>query len=502
MNKQSIIATRASLQAIIQAYERSLEDRILSAEKGVEASEALMARDVVRNVGMSRVAKTRIERIVKPRDSGANVETSTSALIPEIQTVLSAAAPDPRTGQRRDTESLFRNLKDCIPCNQKWDWKDFDWSKLLELLKLDLKSRFAWLLDLEDFLDDRSWLDELCAFFELFRNLCPGDLLPLIASLVAFLMRTLDAIKINLTGALKDILGMMLRPYIAGLEDFLNMYIQFYVDQIQCLLNLLIITSDQASKVQLRSLKEEVGGALGIKVEPSKDPPWKLDPDNPVRVAFETTNRAAIKVDKTINEDRRRLVRGVANLEFLDGQNDPDSLSGIPVISAVPRLLNFIVAKTRSGVEWIEDQAAKIQDAMIDLLGGEWLITKTNMSFAQDLKAVSTIIQILKAFLAIGDFSGLCDENNVRKVIDILNDDRPDSVIIDEDVEETGPLAAGVLLPSNSPSRVDGSTNNQTGINTNDRAGPARFSLKKCFRSLNETEQNKLERYIAELNER
>jgi len=245
MNKVALNNTRANLQIIISAYEAHLADRVISGDRAIAASEALSARDVVRNIGMAQVSRTRLERVIKPRESNPGIGVSTQALVPEAQRIVSTGDFPNAGNDRRNSDALFRSLKDCIPCQLDWDWKDFDWSKLKELLKLDLKSRFAWLLDLEGFLDDRSWINHLCHILGLFKNLCPKDILPLIAMLTAFLMRTLDAIKLNLTGALKDILGMILRPYIAGLEDFLNMFIQFYVDQIQCILNLLIVPGEE-----------------------------------------------------------------------------------------------------------------------------------------------------------------------------------------------------------------------------------------------------------------
>lgn len=500
MNKTALNTTRAQLQVIISAYESHLVERVISGDRSVAASEALAARDVVRNIGMSRVSRTRVERVTKPREDDPRVETATQALVPETQRIISTGNFPNSREERRGSDSLFRNLKDCIPCQLDWDWKDFDWSKLKDLLELDLKSRFAWLLDLEDFLKDRSWINELCRILGLFKDLCPKDVLPLIAMLTAFLMRTLDAIKLNLTGALKDILGMILRPYIAGLEDFLNMFIQFYVDQIQCILNLLITTGEELRDLEIRTFKEEVAAAIGLQVEPSKEEPWRFDEDSLARKSFDLTAKTGRKIDEIVNQDRRRLVKGIANLEFL---KESGRVDGVPVVSQAQSFLLFLVAKVRSGIEWVEEQAAKVQDAMIDLLGGEWLITKQNMTFIQDLKAVATIIQILNAIVAIGGIKGeLCTEDDVRSVIDIINRDSPGAVIIEEDVAR-GAEQGNPLLPSTgvSPTVLDerSSPSGQSDLSIPGSGQGVLFSIKKCLKWDTPDESEQLLRYIASL---
>jgi len=308
----------------------------------------------------------------------------------------------------------------------------------------------------------------------------------------------MDAIKLNLTGALKDILGMILRPYIAGLEDFLNMFIQFYVDQIQCILNLLIVTGEELRDLEIRTFKEEAAAAIGLRTTPSNEEPWRFDQDSSARKAFDLTAKTGRKIDKIVNEDRRKLVNNIANLEFL---KESGRLDGVPVVSQAQSFLLYLVSKVRSGVDWVQEQAAKVQDAMIDLLGGEWLITKQNMSFAQDLKAVATIIQILKAIAAVvGGKGQLCTEDDVRSVIDVINRDAPGTVQIIEDQPDN---QSNPLLPTNDSQREPGTPSDSRGRDSSTgAANPPQgvpFSIKKCMKWDSVDELAQLQRYIRSL---
>lgn len=459
MNHEYALQRRQELQLIIKTYEDFLRSQVVSSPNRSRAIEALSTRDIIRTVAMSQVSVNRIDRVTSGKIIPAHFLSGNTS--PDQNSVESQVIPLEGSDGGEDHKQLFKNLKDCIPCQLKWDWRDFDWDRLKEILMMDLKARLGFLTNLEDLFKGNPVLDELCQILHCFHDLCPQDLLWLIAILSAFLTSVLDKISFNFDSALKDILSTLLRPYISGLEDFLGMYLQTLMDQIDCILN-----SIENAALTFRDLSiSNTHGPDSIK--------FKKD------VITGSGDEALTDIADTAARTRK----------FLHGEGDQ-------VDFANDQFGKIMKEISRRVLSWTEESLNKAQDALIDLLGGEWLVTDKNLSWLQQLQGVATIIDIIEVIVKLGDIDDLCSEDNVRKVVHGLNGKRPGVTDISfgggsPEVVETieQPTSPSQSRPQGAPV-IAGASPRTTTIN---------FKLKQCLNAKTRDESALMNRWIMEL---
>lgn len=468
MNIEHALTLRKDAQVVIAAYEKFLKGQVLKSPNRVRAIEAMTTRDVMRTIAMSEVSKKRADRLTKkppsPTPSAEPVfETSQAALTDELSRIGQATAPGgpgsagfTSAETPTERERLFKDLSDCIPCNLNWNPMDFDWDRLKDILMADLKARFAFLLGLEDLFKGNPILDQLCAILRMFRNLCPQDLLVLIGILTAYIMRVLESIDFNLSSALKDILSTLLRPYIAGLEDFLSMYAQFLIDQIDCILNAV-----EQSALAIRDLK--VSNTVGPKS-------WRFNQE----LTPESTD--------VYMED---VATGARNLrEHVDELSDAE-IPGVGEISA------FLKTISKEVIDWVELNLNKVQDALIDLLDGDWLVTNEHMGWYETIKAIATIIDICEVIVKLGTQDELCTEDNVKNIVAQLNQRLPDKVVMigangpeTDTIQQADQTAVSGGLPS-------------AGINNSQKIFS--FRLVECLGKTKPSDEALLRQWVQEL---
>lgn len=505
MNKETALETRQRLRLIIDGYESFLFQNIQSAPNRVQSVEALATRDIIRTVAMSEVSKKRADRYTdrsheEPRKPEDDAPTGTvqqgllasSDPVSSVGRIASAAQPSVVKEQDRSSADIFRSLEDCIPCNRNWSWGDFDLDRLKEILKLDIQSRFKWLTEWDKMLGDNPVLDRLCGFLHAFRDLCPQDLLVLIAMLQAYITKTLDSIKFNLDGLLKDILGMVLRPYIGGIEDFLNIYIQFLVDQIDCILNLIQVSAENLRdmEIDIRTTRRE--GRSNEKIDPNQGPVLKEGGANVKGRAKQVFKKDIItgEGDKFL-DDTAGLTKRTRQFLREDTKKFVHTLTDdIPT---------YLVGLTEDVLDWVEFSVIRAQDAVIDILGGEWLVTGENMTALETMRSVATIINILEIIVNLGNISDLCDEDTARRVIEDINDRLPDVVVIEDDrPEEPGgndPVGDGGRGPVPSSS----GTPLREGTDPDRNRVTAQFSLSNCLQKTDEVTDAQIRQWIGEL---
>lgn len=482
MNKELALDMKARLRVVIDAYEAFLYKEIRNAgPKAIVSVEALTARDAVRTVGMSEVSVTRVDKIVT-RGRGTTeaerggVSSQSETLVVSGIDRLGGTGPETRPGSPRDpSDSLFRNLKDCIPCNHLWEWPDFDWDRLKEILKLDLQARFAWLLDWEGLLKENFVLDELCSILSLFKNICPQDLGALITLLVAYIARLIASIKFNFDGILKDILGMLLRPYINGLEDFLTAYVQFILSQIDCVLNAIQVSAEAIATANIRN-------DLGPDVA-------KFDVD-----IFSDGTQAGAQM----------VAEGTAYTRNFIATKPREAIK-----KAVVDAPAWLISQIRVASTMVEGWVKELQDTVIEFLGGEWLVTRNNIGLVQTKRAISTIIQIIRIVIELAAGEDLCSEDNVKRVIDVLNTRNPDTIIIQDFATQpdVDPFAIGGGGTINRPPQPapegangqQGQNNQSTGSTPITATRNIGFSLNKCLNNDGSVAKDMLQRWITEL---
>jgi len=468
MNEVVALSLKRDLQAVIEAYEGFLYGEIETGSKApVAASEALVSRDLMRTISVSETSRKRAlrasgaqSRVMSPKDQGSigSRENSLTEEAGRIGSALSPAVSDPKDN---NTDRIFKDLEDCIPCKGIWDWPDIDWERLKKLLTFDLMARFQWLTNIDDFFKGNPMLDQLCNLLRSFRNLCPQDLMVLIAIITAFITKTIDSIKFNLGSAFKDILGSLLRPYISGLEDFLNFYIQYLVDQVECVLNAI-----QTSAESIRDLN--ISNSLG--------------PDS---IHF----RKELTGEKTDNFMQNTVDLTKGTREFLrQGTKDMvhDLTDDIPT---------YLKAMVQDVLDWTQLQVSLLEDAVIDILGGEWLFTNQNISWYDQLRNAATLRNIIQVIVSLGNLDELCSEDNIRKVVNDINTTvEGDRVSILEDGRANRvPISSGGQVAPRQTNTSSLSSSNQTNVRTTP------FSLNDCLSKVNPSEEDLIRRYVEEL---
>jgi hypothetical protein len=487
MNVALALDTKARLRVVIDAYEAFLYKEIRNAgPKAIVSTEALNARDAVRTVGMSEVSVKRVDKIVTQNKTAT--EAQAGGIVSQSQALsvngisgISGIGPTTYPGPpRTPSDSLFRNLKDCIPCNHLWEWPDFDWDRLKDILKLDLETRFSWLLDWEKLLDENFVLEGLCSILALFKGICPQDLAALITLLIAYISNLIAGLKFNFEGILKDILGMILKPYIEGLEDFLTAYIQFIISQINCVLNALQVS---AEAIRDANISNDLG---------------------PDAIKFNVD----IFGEKT-KDDAQNVVDGIKYTQNFLAHKPREAIKAL-VIDVPAWLISKIKIATSVVEKWVKD----LQDTVIEFLGGEWLVTRNNIGLLQTKRAISTIIQIMRIVMDLGAGKELCSEDNIKKVIDILNDRNPDVIVI-EDLGQPSPSGSNPFTPpgSETPSTGSGgsapngneggrSSNQQNNQSSNAPTSATRnisFSIHKCLKDDGSVAREMMSRWESEL---
>lgn len=507
MNKEAALRTRSSLRMIIDAYEKWNRSQIATSSKRVTAAELLLVSDVSRSVLMADVARTRLDRIlnggkpIQPSSGAPPISTATNSLLEEGTRLAAAAAPSPAPPPS-ESEDFWRDWKDCIPCNKEWDWGDFDFDMLKDLLNLDLDARFAFLEGLDLELDTNPVLEQLCLILNAFKNLCPQDLLVLIAMLVAFIESQLAAIIFNLDGILKDILSTLLRPYIAGLENFLNAYLQHILSQMDCILNLVTNSLEIAQDLHVGPFnKGPDSWHIGRQELTDEKTDQVLDAGAQwIKRQRAYADRKARSIsDYIANEIPAALLgKRPETAEDSDSAKELDELTGGFASSArnFVGYLGFIIATVRDD---IESKLQKAQDFLIDILGGEWLVTNRNLTLAQQVKIIATLIDILQIIYKLGAGEELCTEDNLRKFIKEFNDG------------DTGPK----IYEDFTPPEPDTTTGNaaarqRAGVSARqanlapsaDGVRPALqipLSLSACMKAPTPSEQALLRRFMQEL---
>jgi len=487
MNVELALDMKARLRVVIDAYEAFLYKEIRNAgPKAIVSTEALNARDAVRTVGMSEVSVKRIDKIVTRADAVTEAEaggitSQSDSLVVSGISNFGGIGPNTYPGPpRTPSDSLFRNLKDCIPCNHLWEWPDFDWKRFKEIFKLDLQTRFAWLLDWESLLKENYVLEGLCSILALFKDLCPKDLAPLITLLVAYISNLIAGIKFNFEGILKDILGMILKPFIEGLEDFLTAYVQYILSQIDCIINALQVS---AEAIRDANISNDLGpDAIKFNVDVF---------DDGTRSAAQNVVDATKYTRNLIHTKPREAIKKVA-------------------VDLPAWLIGTLRVATNVVEKWVKD----LQDVVIEFLGGEWLVTRSNIGLLQTKRAISTMIQIMRIVMDLAAGEDLCNEDNIKRVIDILNDRNPDVIVI-EDFGQPAPSQASPFNPGGNQAPLPGAqpAAGQTGTqgnaarpqNSQATGAPTSatrnisFSIHKCLKDDGSIGQGMLQRWIEQV---
>jgi hypothetical protein len=365
-----------------------------------------------------------------------------------VGTNASQEPPDP------DDERFWRDMKDCIPCMQ-WTWGDTDvlFGDLQAIFKADLDARISIFIDLKSLFEGNPILDELCQISKMFQNLCPQDLLALIAMLIVRTIQLLQSMRIDIGGMLKDIISTFLRPTISGLSGFLNMYATFLWDQVDCILNIIQTTSEVMSAAHVAT-------------------PWADDKKN----WLDSTAESAQEADD--------WVRGKA----------------IPAAAGFPdEITKFMIGSVNKSMTYLADNLDMLLDTILEFCRVDFVKSDKELGFQANLMAVATMMDIAKIFYdwsKMGSSYELCSSEGAEAFIDLVNRSIPnvDVVNIDEAQSQDEGTPRGSLPRGG---RTPGSTTTPTLGSV--KKAKVEFSIKSCLNTSNSNEADLLSKWAGEL---
>jgi hypothetical protein len=369
-----------------------------------------------------------------------------------VGTNASQEPPDP------DDERFWRDLEDCIPCMQ-WTWGEMDvlWDDLTAIFQADLDARISIFQDLSGLFEGSPILDELCEILKMFQNLCPQDLLALIAMLVVRTIQILQSMRTDLGGMLKDIISTFLRPTINGLAGFLNMYATFLWDQVDCILNIIQTTSEVMSQAHVAM-------------------PWADDKKN--------------WLDHTA--------------EGMQGTDDWVRNKAIPAAAGLPdQLTKFTIGTVNKSMTYLGDKLDMMLDLILETCRIDFVRSDKELGFQANLMAVATMIDIAKIFknwYDNGSDFDLCSEEGASTLIDTVNRSIPNInvVNVDANVDRRMP---GDTVPRRTPGRTPNPALPEGQPTSSADTGRSRveFSIKSCLNTSNSSEADLLSRWAGEL---
>ena len=447
------------LQYIASKYEDNAATKI--AEPGT-ASKAVVASSMAEvgrqniTAATSRRATSNIVRGVDKEQTAYNREQFSLVTLQRLNSVWGTGTN--ASVESPEEDSTWRDLEDCIPCMQ-WSWGDVgaEFDKLLDILQADLDARIDMFKDLGDIFKGNPLLEELCQLLHLFKNLCPQDLIGILAMLAARIMQIWESMKISVSGLVKDIIAQFLRPYIMGLQDLLNVYGQFLWNQVDCVLDLIQTTAEAMSQAN-------------AEVNPWSDPKQKNWMDSTAEAMKATDAFGEKAVSKTA--------------EFI-----AEDMPG------------FLMKNTAKGVKYIGDKIDSLVDVLVHFLTLDLFKSKQNLPFRANLMAVATLIDVIDLIIKLNEsgLEELCKKEKIEELIDRTNDTIPNArIFIDEDGEprvDTTPEGGGSPGGGLAGEDDDGIS----GPSSDAGRSVVKFSLKSCLNLGNPSETALLERWAQEL---
>jgi len=360
---------------------------------------------------------------------------------------------------------LLKDFSDCVPlCTQKFADPKLEWKKLRDLLAADWNQRWEWyqrMLDAFSGPKNSKTIADLCNILAMFKDLCPSDILKLIAMLAAWITSLFLLMDFNIATGISDILGQILRPYISGIDAWLLAFWKALIAPITC-----IIDAIQANITNLAGLKYDTYGVHAAKTvykvgseggpttvgelrEKAKRAEADYDADptaakkkrwDDIEAELSAATDAEMKaLDDSIAAMSRGDQDGVSSLSdeyrtpgsnidrgktrrpgidvyhhdvfpesFRKGaaafNKEVDSIQrtvseapGKALDAAGEAIGDFLKDMSEGMVNYVEGHLARLQQSLIRMLGLEWGIGTKRMTFMENIQKLIEIISILKA---------------------------------------------------------------------------------------------------------
>lgn len=432
MERAEALQKRQHALAVVDAYEAYLRKEVVSGTSRVKAVEALVARPVSNSIAMSVVSQNQAFLIANGQQG-----VRPQAVFGEREQELVTSREEVRS--TLGEEGFFRDdLTDCIPCSFDTNWEGLNWDKLKAIFEADLQRRLRWLDDINLVLfgdGGNPILDEICRLIRAFAPMCPQDLVALISLMTASLMRNLEAFNFNFSSAIRDIIGQLLRPYVANLQAFISTFLSSLTSRFACIANLLETSADLlqnasvVTSVTVKNVKDEPGKPVTY----SSGNPVLDEDGNPV---YEPQRRTgAMKWDvrhRDFFDKKSAEYQYIGNVESAFGEaekalKDPHGY-GLRQLPVDP--VKFVRDQMDSAMDWVEGKLIILEDTVMEFLHTDWLNTSSSLSLVANLKNIAQIIDLLEVIreVAGGNLIEKCTDEIVLLIIEGLDARSPDTI--------------------------------------------------------------------------
>lgn len=208
-------------------------------------------------------------------EGGAAASDDTSTVDKEIRSALA------RKKSKSNGDSKQSILDECIPCLDRT--LDIDLlaplEDLLDDFENDLLDRFNTLNNIWKLLNSDDFYSDICDLMDFFSFQCLPDLVAILSLLLWLWKSLLDSFSIDINGSLWSLIGMLMGPFLSGLEGVIQQYIDMIMAPVDCIISSLLfqmskipqfeqdsVWLDQRQQEQRtleeRELEGEIGGSV------------------------------------------------------------------------------------------------------------------------------------------------------------------------------------------------------------------------------------------------
>jgi hypothetical protein len=208
-------------------------------------------------------------------ESVVTASEDTSAVDKEISSALT------RKKSRSDGDGKQSIIDECIPCLDRT--LDIDLlaplEDLLDDFENDLLDRFNTLRNIWELLNSDDFYSDICDLMDFFSFQCIPDLVAILSMLLWLWKSLLESFSIDINGALWSLIGMLMGPFLAGLESVIQQYIDMIMAPIDCIISSLLFQmskipqfeqdsqwldarQSEQRRLEERELQGEIGGSV------------------------------------------------------------------------------------------------------------------------------------------------------------------------------------------------------------------------------------------------
>jgi hypothetical protein len=209
-------------------------------------------------------------------DNIVTASEDTSVIDKEITSALS------RKKSKNDGDGKQSIIDECIPCLDRTLDVDLlaPLEDLLDDFENDLLDRWNTLRSIWELLNSDDFYADICDLMDFFSFQCLPDLVAILSMLLWLWKSLLESFSIDINGSLWSLIGMLIGPFLAGLESVIQQYIDMIMAPIDCIISSLLFQMskipqfeqdskwlDERQAEQRRLEERELQGEIGGEVD-------------------------------------------------------------------------------------------------------------------------------------------------------------------------------------------------------------------------------------------